>query len=215
MQLLQLASNPNLCFSSIPILDYAFFLIIRDAALEHDGLQHFNTVGITGLEFLDLSGNDLATEGFPVIRDFVCKQINLSQLLLDDNELEDEGGVSKINLMTFPSTCCITQPLPGCFLDLWWQQLRANSHTPLHPSLFHSRRPTSGAEHVANVLSDSDVLPNLTELSLSSNEIGNDGAKAIVESLTGKTKMTRLNLNSNKVSESQIEELIEILEKQV
>jgi hypothetical protein len=68
---------------------------------------------------------------------------------------------------------------------------------------------------VANVLSDSDVLPNLTELSLSSNEIGNDGAKAIVESLTGKNKMTRLNLNSNKVSESQIEELIEILEKQV
>ena len=68
---------------------------------------------------------------------------------------------------------------------------------------------------MANVLSDRDVLPNLTELSLSSNEIGNDGAKAIVESLTGKTKMTRLNLNSNKVSESQIEELIEMLEKQV
>ncbi len=68
---------------------------------------------------------------------------------------------------------------------------------------------------MANMLSDSDVLPNLTELSLSSNEIGNDGAKAIVESLNGKTKMTRLNLNSNKVSESQIEELIEMLEKQV
>ncbi len=89
------------------------------------------------------------------------------------------------------------------------------SYIILKPISVHSRRLTSGAEHVANVLSDSDVLPNLTELSLSSNEIGNDGAKAIVESLTGKNKMTRLNLNSNKVSESQIEELIEILEKQV
>ncbi len=98
-------------FSSIPFFDYSFFLIIRDAALEHDGLQQLNTVGITGLEFLDLSGNDLATEGFPMIRDFVCKQTNLRQLILDDNELEDEGEVSKINLMTFPSTFCITHIL--------------------------------------------------------------------------------------------------------
>jgi hypothetical protein len=121
-------------FQSHPILDDAFFLIIRDAALEHDGLQHFNTVDITGLEFLDLSGNDLATEGFPVIRGFVCKQINLSQLILDDNELEDEGGEPQTSiLMTIPSTFYITQPLLGCFLDLWWQQLRAVQFLIHHP----------------------------------------------------------------------------------
>jgi Ran GTPase-activating protein (RanGAP) involved in mRNA processing and transport len=119
-------------------------------------------VDIISLTFLDLSGNDLTTDGFPTISPFVMKQSQLTQLLLDDNELEDEG-----------------------------------------------------AEAVASVLSDTAVLPQLTNLSVTSNEIGNDGAKAIVTALKGRTKLASLLMNSNKISESQIEALTKILELQV
>jgi hypothetical protein len=103
------------------------WLILRDTGLTEDGAELVCRAshGFAALETLDLSGNEI-TEAVVGGALAECLEVHseLLQLLLDDNELEDEGVEALAAILEQPTLLPKLQGASGC--------ARASTHIHTH-----------------------------------------------------------------------------------
>lgn len=150
-------------------------LILSKCRIGFFGAKEIGSIGLpTNLEKLDLSQNELETEGVWQIKGALeclqsLKYLNLSRNSLNDDALSELGRL-------IPTLDNIAE------IDLSNNNIQDN-----------------GASSLGTALSTPEC--SLKILNISNNEIGDDGARYLVESIASNTKLTSLDISNNNIQD--------------
>lgn len=152
------------------------------------------------LETLRLKWNGLSSESFVQLSKGIASCYSLKRLFIEENDIGDEGAIAIFKALVKANSVEVLSlrntNISSKSTEVIGKYLTQYSSLEIL-CLPNNKLQSEGIKHFKVLLEKK----NLTELDLSSNNIGVEGAKVISDSLKNNTNLLRLNLRNNNLKD--------------